>query len=214
MKRLLILFYFLTIFSFCANAQVTLNQVVLKIDSNNWDTAFVNYTSSLGKVDFIGSTVFFDHTTNCMNVNSGFAFNSKILGSSISYDTTMVLAYPGYETQYFKLNAYWDTSTSSSPPNRIILDAFTYDSCTITKIEETNQHKEVLIYPNPNKGVFKLNNTSNSSIELIVHSLTGKRLKEYQSYQQYYDISDLAKGVYIISIQSEKERFIKKVIIN
>ena len=205
----------LLLFSNLCKSQVTIDQVTLKLDSNGWDTAKVRFTSNYGNVDLISSSTFPGQGSSCLNEWVWLVFKGPLDSTSTTIDTSLRIGSFGFLTKYFRLQADLDTSSSPLPPSpRIPLDTFIYDNCFITSLEETNQHKEVLIYPNPNKGVFRISKALSETFELTVFNLQGKKLKEYKSNQESYDISDLAKGVYIISIQSEKERFIKKVIIN
>ena len=198
-----------------SKSQVTIDRVTLKLDSSGWDTASVRLTSFYGEIDLISTSTFPGQGTNCLNEWVWLIFKGPLDSTSTTIDTSLRIGSFGFLTKYFRLQADLDTSSSPLPPSpRIPKDTFIYDNCFITSLEEKNQNKEVLIYPNPNKGIFKIYNSLSETFGLTVYNLQGKILKEYKSDQEYYDISDLSKGVYIITIQSEKERFVKKIIIN
>ncbi|WP_178984318.1 MULTISPECIES: T9SS type A sorting domain-containing protein [Winogradskyella] len=63
------------------------------------------------------------------------------------------------------------------------------------------QKTSVKVYPNPTKNSFQID--ANNSIERVeLYNITGQLLKTY-SEEANYDISDLAKGIYIANIKTE-----------
>ncbi len=88
---------------------------------------------------------------------------------------------------------------------------------------ETLQQKGILIYPNPTKGELNIEftNTSTSSgassiQKLTISDITGKQIIERSDIHQIerIDISSFESGIYIISIQTDKEILITKIVKN
>ncbi|MFH0894646.1 MAG: T9SS type A sorting domain-containing protein [Bacteroidota bacterium] len=86
------------------------------------------------------------------------------------------------------------------------------DMATIVGINEL-QGNSINLFPNPAKGYFTLNSAGNGN--LSVTDMTGKILmNEKISYAtQSFDISNFAKGVYLVNVSSEKNSFTKKLVI-
>jgi hypothetical protein len=86
----------------------------------------------------------------------------------------------------------------------------------ISSVNDINKCNSLVIYPNPNNGIFKINSKSAlSSIE--IYNLTGKLL--YSDYnlkrQTSFEINlpKLQKGIYFARIQDGKEIMTEKIII-
>ena len=80
-------------------------------------------------------------------------------------------------------------------------------------IQDQNIKSEFSIYPNPFKNELFVNNLENI-YSFIIYDITGKTLiKGYQS-EKKIDVSSLKKGFYFISIQTENQKIIKKLIKN
>lgn len=74
------------------------------------------------------------------------------------------------------------------------------------------------IYPNPSSGVFQILSPqlNSSNTEIIIRNLNGKPLQRIinNAETQKLDLSDLASGIYLIEVVSDKEIFRKKIIKN
>ena len=66
--------------------------------------------------------------------------------------------------------------------------------------------KDLKIFPNPSSNIIHINNSNLSKIQLM--NISGNKLIE--TYRKKIDISNLAPGVYIIQIEGEIYKFIKK----
>jgi len=93
---------------------------------------------------------------------------------------------------------------------------------TITGIEDINgSNMNITLYPNPNKGLFNINISSNQNAEMILEltDLQGKivytnDISKTMMYQSSIDVSDLADGVYYLKVIAGNSIKVKKLIIN
>ena len=69
-----------------------------------------------------------------------------------------------------------------------------------------------IIYPNPSNGIrfIELINGNNSETEIIIISLNGSVCKHIKTYENIYEINDLASGTYIIQIKNNNQVVQKK----
>lgn len=80
---------------------------------------------------------------------------------------------------------------------------------------------EPSISPNPVSRTFKIdgiefNPVSSVKDELIIHDLTGRRIKNFKTIQNNeFDVSDLATGVYMVSVlRDDHKLFTKKLVVS
>ncbi len=71
---------------------------------------------------------------------------------------------------------------------------------------------EIDIYPNPSKGIFKLN-TTNKSIEYQLINLQGRILQKGLVIDNQLKFSNISKGIYILRLKSNYKKVISKRII-
>lgn len=77
--------------------------------------------------------------------------------------------------------------------------------------EQLLSNGEVLVYPNPARNI--INIESNNEIkEIVVYNLLGQKIKQYHSAVNTIDISDIANGIYVINITTDKGVTTKKFI--
>ena len=93
------------------------------------------------------------------------------------------------------------------------IGAFEYQY--ITYINSIKDTKPVLIFPNPNNGLFWVTSNVNSIEKLEIFSYSGKKIKEIKPDIQPYhiNISDCPKGIYIIVIKNGADIYSEKVVI-
>jgi hypothetical protein len=91
----------------------------------------------------------------------------------------------------------------------------TIDSEVIFKL--TSTEKQVVVFPNPNQGVFRINLINfESSASIYIYNLTGaifyKSGKE-QITQKEITLPQVQKGIYFVRVTSNNEQFVKKIIV-
>ena len=77
---------------------------------------------------------------------------------------------------------------------------------------QTKEHSEIIVYPNPNKGVFNVSTIENT--KLTVYNLNGKIVFQevLKNGKNLIDIS-IEKGIYFANFCTEKNTYNKKIII-
>jgi PKD repeat protein len=91
----------------------------------------------------------------------------------------------------------------------------------ITSIEEPEILSEVIIYPNPTTGLFKIEMNNNLFGELIIDIFThdGSKVlnikfeKTIEHFQTQIDLSGQSKGMYLINLSLDKFRAVRKVLV-
>lgn len=88
-----------------------------------------------------------------------------------------------------------------------------YDYTAVLSTNEFTLNNAFTLFPNPSTNYFELaTNESIQIIEVNVYSLQGQLIKTFKNQKQY-DVSDLAKGIYIIKIKAEEGLASKTLII-
>ena len=81
-----------------------------------------------------------------------------------------------------------------------------------------NTKSDVSIYPNPSSGQINISlfDKSLKGTRLVMYDLQGKRIKEFSmsNTEISFDVSDLEKGMYLITISTSEKTFVNKVLIN
>ena len=89
------------------------------------------------------------------------------------------------------------------------LDSFSFDTLSIEEVNEIIG--EISVYPNPTVGILTIEtNVVLDSIELF--DLLGKRLIELQDDLSKIDMSGLPAGVYLLVIEQNSNKFVKRII--
>ncbi len=89
-------------------------------------------------------------------------------------------------------------------------ELFKYRDPTLS-IDDINFESEVKIHPNPTSEGFQL--TSNTPIDsVVVYSMQGQEMKRFYGELDYYSISDLSTGIYLVTINSNDECSTKKLL--
>jgi PKD repeat protein len=91
----------------------------------------------------------------------------------------------------------------------------------ITGIEEVDPFRDLIIYPNPTSGLFtiSLDNLLFGMVKISILDQSGKKILDLESekvsdhFEKQIDLSRNAKGVYLISLQINRQISNKKIII-
>jgi len=175
-------------------------------------------------------TVFLDHIIMTVEIDGGDTIFVDIadlpvtLSTVDSYDEYFWSNATGTETgndPTFDATAFgWYYVTVSDFNNCEAVDSIYVDEAVeVENITETSG-TQILVYPNPNKGKFTLEiNTDNETdIQVELYNLNGQLLynktdRIYGLSSETIDISDFAKGVYIIKVVANDEIKIEKLIV-
>ncbi len=87
---------------------------------------------------------------------------------------------------------------------------------TATAIKEIQPLETAFtLYPNPNNGQFTIASQNNAPFTLIIQNNIGQTILEKEVTENFapFNLSNQATGVYIVSIQTEKSFFVKKILL-
>ncbi len=145
--------------------------------------------------------------------SSGFAVDWYYNGNLVVGQNGKFLPYLGnglYTAELYNINFPFCRSVAG--PDSIVSD--------INDMVD-NSIYDVSVYPNPNNGKFRVNFSSDQTqdISLVVSSTIGQTVSERRfdrftgTFNQELDLSDLAKGVYLVTINTPKGRHNNKVVV-
>ena len=88
------------------------------------------------------------------------------------------------------------------------------NSLSITDISKDDEN--IVLYPNPSKGNFKINQLENNE-RISIIDITGKTVKRFENVQheQELNVNQLTKGLYLVLIKNKNQSIVtRKLIIN
>ena len=90
----------------------------------------------------------------------------------------------------------------------------TEEECEALNVDFWLSNSELLIYPNPSKGIFKLENKNQKINNIVITEMTGKQIVNLSFLKniEQIDLSGFRNGIYIIRIQTGKEILTQKII--
>jgi len=101
--------------------------------------------------------------------------------------------------------------------NTFNTDTINFPFCLgVTSINDPSAFDDFRIYPNPNNGTFNIElSTLNSEAELQIHDIIGKLIytKNMDKPQHLVELKGIKKGLYIVSIKTEKKTQVKRIIV-
>jgi hypothetical protein len=96
------------------------------------------------------------------------------------------------------------------------------DSPIVLSIDENIMDDLISISPNPSHGIVnvRMDSRLRGEIEMEVFDVTGKRLlfkaleENYETRVSQMNLSDYAKGVYMIRVSTEVSSFVQRILLN
>lgn len=108
-----------------------------------------------------------------------------------------------------------NTSSATMNIDNFIARAAATDSLLGNEEFATISEEVISVYPNPSKDVINVNSSINSFNSISIVDLNGRVVKNVNFdavTEAQINISDLASGVYVMNVTSEKEIFSKKIV--
>ena len=91
------------------------------------------------------------------------------------------------------------------------------NSDVAANIQQVIEDDKVLVFPNPNNGVFTLERSTSEAVSIYVYDLLGKIVYQNPKFQETIlsiDISNQHSGVYFLKIVSENNMVVKRIVFN
>ncbi|MGB2129404.1 MAG: T9SS type A sorting domain-containing protein [Flavicella sp.] len=97
--------------------------------------------------------------------------------------------------------------------NELCGEVEVFSGDTNTMNIEQQKNIDFLISPNPVRDSFKIVVDGISVDKVACFSLSGEKITDLYPVDNYYDVSEIAKGVYMLEVQLSGRRFFRKLII-
>ena len=179
------------------------NKTEYEWDATGNKTREVNYYTSTG-ITYQSKK---EYTYDTSKLMSSFAhpFKDKTGFDYLFEDASFVNKALGYDSYYY------DAATSSYiSSDRTIYNYTSSITLSIEKVEIAD--KGITVYPNPTKDFLNIKTPSNATVDKItITDLTGKKVLEQNNSSQL-NVSNLAKGMYVIEAVSGEEKFVSKFV--
>ncbi|MCW4470175.1 T9SS type A sorting domain-containing protein [Flavobacterium sp. MFBS3-15] len=136
---------------------------------------------------------------------------------------SLTAPYPTWELKTFSLDAYANQTIrvgihcTSVNAYFFMVDDFKVTTATVAGVND-NLASQFSVYPNPSSGVVTISNKNNILIEGIsISDINGRTVKQINAgnvTETQVTITDLAAGVYLMTLSSDKGSMTKKIIKN
>ena len=105
--------------------------------------------------------------------------------------------------------------TNGTPSNWSPIWTFTVSANGVNVAELAEQKQDVLIYPNPNNGLFNISFIGEGLKSIEVYDFMGKLVLQSQTSakSQKLDLGSYAKGIYFVKSTFNEQANIQKVIV-
>ncbi|RLD41389.1 MAG: hypothetical protein DRI86_13455 [Bacteroidetes bacterium] len=136
-------------------------------------------------------------------------------GKDTTYFAPQSSIYFGNNIFVFNDNLMVSTGGEKSIKNKGLIYIYNIDKLISDMDNPISHDNNISIFPNPANDFFKIENTYNTSFNYSIYSIQGKLILSNNSKNnEHIDISYLANGVYIISIQNNKHTHIERLVIS
>lgn len=206
----------------CYNLNSVVNPQIsfdMKYDlEENWDVVYVEYTTDFGAtwnvLGTMGTTWYNSNRTAATAGND--CYNCP--GAQWTGTNTTVTNYT------YPLNAF---STASNIIFRIVFHSDEAENKLGVNIDNfvingtlSNQNfalENVMVYPNPSKGIFNISLGNVKPTAIDVYDLTGKIILSKSAFQSSnietsIDLSNAATGIYFVKISADNQSTVKRII--
>jgi len=193
------------IFNYNGNSWV-FNAKVYAFDGSDGDS-FGKSVSILGNQILVGAPYDDDIGSAYLFINDGVSWNQslKLIPSDGSIDD-----YFGRTTS---LSTHYSLIGASGNDDYGDLSGSAYIYRTSTANVQENSGSEIRIYPNPTRATFQVESTITIIGQIIISNLFGKTIfkKSDIGNKEKIDLSNYPSGIYVISIQTDKNIFVNKI---
>jgi Secretion system C-terminal sorting domain len=86
---------------------------------------------------------------------------------------------------------------------------FDYSNTISIKI---GKEKSIQFYPNPTTGIITIESEAILNVDILIYNTIGKLIKSTKTQNNTINISELPKGVYMVSMTNNENRFVKQIV--
>lgn len=214
MKKITLLFIFISVFAFSSKAQVYCGNFCV-IGINNIDTIGVNtldvtiYNGDSHQVNYPTIVVTNALGDTVANIEDYFYLFAHMPGDTLTQTipTSLDSIPAGFTgTVYLTDRIYSSTCAFSYPM-----------TCTSLGIDELATNSAMTIYPNPATTTINisLSELKNNQAHFTMYDATGKRVKSFSSFaaENSIDRDDLPSGIYFITVLIGDKQLTKKIVL-
>lgn len=180
-------------------------------NSNNWIKICTEGTSS--NINGIGARI--EIVTNLGEVDEMTQIRDVRSGEGFRYMNSLNTHFGiGAETEIDKMTIYWPSGIVDVVFNPTINDITCITEGETLSLQDTLV-EDLILYPNPTKGIINLNTTYDLEEAIYsVFDIGGRRILNSKFNSNQIDVSELSAGTYILRImnnnQIKTQKFIKK----
>ncbi|MFK7980198.1 MAG: T9SS type A sorting domain-containing protein, partial [Saprospiraceae bacterium] len=91
------------------------------------------------------------------------------------------------------------------------LQVFSLSGGTVTSTKEEKLLEEIVVYPNPNKGIFEIK-SGNKMLNYSISSIEGKILQTGVLTSNQLNISHFLRGIYFLELFADDRKVVKKIV--
>lgn len=170
------------------NITVDINKLILN-NNPNLEEITINYNWAIQFIDLQGSDISLNNLM--MVIDSGYPDFPEVC---------VQVSNPTQAANGQGIYATWSVSENCSFSANCNLSTQNYSL------------EKISLYPNPSNNYFSIGNLQNSVKTVKLYNLQGKLQKEYKN-QETYSIAGLAKGLYMVKIETENASAFKKLMV-
>ncbi|NJM79545.1 MAG: T9SS type A sorting domain-containing protein, partial [Flavobacterium sp.] len=101
------------------------------------------------------------------------------------------------------------------------LNSWSLNICTVQALSSNNfEFQDFALFPNPNKGSFtvKFLSETSSNIDINIHDISGRQVYKKSfvnngTFNQNIELNNVQKGIYLVSIQEDDKKTVKRIIV-
>ncbi|BCY27933.1 M4 family metallopeptidase [Flavobacterium okayamense] len=191
----------------------------MKFDlEEDWDIVYVEYSTDFGA------------NWNVLGTMGANWYNSnRTLASSGGNDCYNCPGAQWTGTNTTNTNYFYSLSALNSETNIIFRIVFHSDEAVTqlgvnvdnflisgTLSNESFNTNEILVYPNPSKGIYNISLGTNQLEKIEVYDINGRLILNQNSFENSFetkiDLSNASTGVYFIKISAEGKNFVKRIV--
>lgn len=214
----------LLLFPFFINGQVGIGSITISpiAGTNDIDLSIYSYCSQvhhLNNYEITNNTA--ETIVNLCYVDTGLLmptnFTSHITLSNINTTGVQTVTVNAYYNYTLGPTQPCNANLISGTPTSLTFDAPLTQPRIFTLANNTFELKKISLYPNPNKGTFSIDlPVTMNNVSLHIIDLSGKKIFDVTNYSSgtLISINDIAKGLYLVNVNTDQTSEILKFVVH